>query len=67
MNDEIESELKKLLQKITDSKKQPNKEVMGICNRYTALCLEAENLSEKAIEITERIMDVMEFSVKRGI
>ena len=63
-NEEIKAELKKLLQKITDSKKQPDKEIMGMCNRYIVLCLETENLSEKAVEIAERILDVMELSVK---
>jgi hypothetical protein len=65
VNDEIEAELKRLLQRITDSKKQPDKEVMGMCHRYIALCLEEENLSEKAIESAERILDVMEFWVKQ--
>ena len=64
MNDNIEAELKKLLQKITKSKK-PDKDVMGMCYRYLALCLEKENLSEKAIEIAQRILDVMELSAKR--
>jgi hypothetical protein len=65
INHEIEAELKRLLQKVTDSKKRPDKEIMGMCYRYIAHCLEAENLSENAIEITERILDVMEVSVKR--
>jgi hypothetical protein len=65
INDEIEAELKRLLQKVIDSKKQPDQELMGMCYRYIALCLETENLSEQAIEITERILDVMEISVKR--
>lgn len=65
MNHEIEAELKRLLQKLTRSMKQPDKELMGMCYRYIALCLETENLSEEAIEITERIIEVMEISVKR--
>jgi hypothetical protein len=64
VNDGIEAELKRLLQKITDSKKPPSKEIMDACSRYIVLCLETENVSEKAIEIAERILDVMEFSVK---
>jgi len=65
MNGEIEAELKRLLGKITDSKTQPDKEVNDICCRYIALCLETENLSEKAVEIAQRILDVMELQVKR--
>jgi hypothetical protein len=66
-NGEIEAELRRLLPKITDSKKQPDKEVMGICYRYITLCLETEKLSEKAIEIADRILDVMEISAKLWI
>jgi len=40
---------------------------MGMCYRYVALCLETKNLSEKTIEISERILDVMEVSVKQRI
>lgn len=65
-NDEIEAELKRLLRQITDSKKHPDNEVMDMCARYVALCLKKENLSEKAIETAQRILDVMEFSVKRS-
>lgn len=63
-NDEIEAELRRLLQKIPDSQKRPDEEVMGLCNRYVAFCFETEILSEKAIEIAERILDVMELSIK---
>jgi hypothetical protein len=65
MNPEIEAELKRLLQKITRSKEQPDKELLGMCYRYITLCLETENLSEDAVELTERILDVMEVSIKR--
>jgi hypothetical protein len=60
VNGEIEAELKTLLQKITGSGEKPDKELLGRCNRYIAWCLETENLSEKAIEIAQRILDVME-------
>jgi hypothetical protein len=67
LNSEIERELKRLLRKITDSKKQPDKETLDICARYIALCLESDNLGAKAIEIAERILDMMEhFSTTPG-
>jgi hypothetical protein len=65
VNDEIEANLKEVLQKIIDSKKKPNKELVGICARYIGFCLEKGNLSEKTIEMAERILDVMEFSAKQ--
>jgi hypothetical protein len=60
VNPEIERELKRLLREITDSKKQPDQETLDICARYLALCLESDNLSDKAIETAQRILDVME-------
>ena len=38
MNDEIEAELKRLLRKLSDSKKKPDKELMGMWTHYIALC-----------------------------
>jgi hypothetical protein len=59
-----EIELKMLLQKITNSKMQPHKEIMSMCVRYVGLCLERENLSVKAMEFAERILSFMEFEAK---
>ena len=66
-NLEIERELKKLLRKITGSKKRPDQETMDMCARYLALCLESDNPGEKAVETAGRILDMMEhFSTTPG-
>jgi hypothetical protein len=60
LNPEIERELKRLLRKITDSEMRPDKETMDMCARYLVLCLESDNPGERAIEIAQRLLDVME-------
>ena len=63
-NKELEAELKQLLTRINDSKKLSKREVMDLCGRYIALCMAKGDLSETSIEISNRLLDILEVSLK---